>query len=99
MLAVSSTVPRGKDYCEWRPRAASQAVQLLEPSTAESTIHSLEFRKDAQAVVATFNMESDSGSTVGSLQCSFPQTQSPADITVGRWASIVGPAISLETPQ
>jgi hypothetical protein len=58
----------------------------------------LEFRKDAQSVVAVFGMESDSGSALGSLQCSFPFSQTPADITVARWLSIVGSSITLESP-
>jgi hypothetical protein len=98
MIATFTIAPRNKDYCQWRPRTAAQAGQLLDPSKAESTIHSLEFRKDPQAVVATFNMESDSGSNLGSLQCSFSQAQTPADIAVARWLSIAGSTISLETP-
>jgi len=72
--------------------------QLLETSSAESTIHSLEFRKDGQSVVAVFGLESDSGSVLGSLQCFFPQSQTPADVTVARWLSIVGSSIALESP-
>jgi hypothetical protein len=72
--------------------------QLLEASSAESTIHTLEFRKDPQSVVAVFGLESDSGSRFGSLQCFFPQSQTPADITVARWLSIVGSSIAIESP-
>ena len=98
MIANFTVAPRNKDYCQWRPRTPAQAGQLLDPSKAESTIHSLEFRKDPQAIVATFNMESDSGSNLGSLQCSFSQAQTPSAIAVARWLSIAGSTISLETP-
>lgn len=98
MLAPFTVAPRNKDYCIWRPRVPAQAGQLLEPSTADSTIPTLEFRKDAQGVFAVFDLESDSGSNLGSLQCSFAQSQSPSDVTVARWMSIVGSAIGLESP-
>ena len=97
MLASLTVVPRNKDYCAWRPRAQGAVGQLLEPSSAESTIHTLEFRKDAQSVVAVFGLESDSGAALGSLQCSFSQSQTPADVTVARWLSIVGSSIALES--
>jgi hypothetical protein len=98
MIANFTVAPRNKDYCQWRPRTPAQAGQLLDPSKAESIIHSLEFRKDPQAIVATFNIEGDSGSNLGSLQCSFSQVQTPAEIAVARWLSIAGSTISLETP-
>jgi hypothetical protein len=99
MVATYSVAPRNKDYCVWRPRAQASAVgQLLEASSADSTIHTLEFRKDAQGVVAVFGLESEAGSSLGLLQCSFSQSQTPADITVARWLSIAGSSISLESP-
>jgi hypothetical protein len=98
MIANFTVPPRNKDYCQWRPRNLAQGGQLLDPSKAESTVHTLEFRKDPQAIIATFNMESDSGASLGSLQCSFSQAQTPGDIAVARWISISGSTISLETP-
>jgi hypothetical protein len=98
MLANFTVAPRNKDYCAWRPRAQAAVGQLLEASSAESTIHTLEFRKDPQSVVAVFGLEGDSGSALGSLQCFFSQSQTPADVTVARWLSIVGSSIALESP-
>lgn len=98
MLAPFTVTPRNKDYCVWRPRVPAQAVQLLEPSTAESAISTLAFRKDVQGVIAVFDLESDSSSALGSLQCSFAQSQSPSDVAVARWMSIVGSTIALESP-
>jgi hypothetical protein len=98
ILTSYTVAPRNKDYCVWRPRAASRAGQLLEPSTAESTIQTLQFRKDAQSVVAAFDIEDDSAAALGVLQCAFPQSQTPADITVARWLSVVGSSVVLESP-
>jgi hypothetical protein len=34
--------------------------------------------------------------TVGTLQCFFPQSQTPADITLARWVSTVGKTLELD---
>jgi hypothetical protein len=60
--------------------------------------HSLEFRKDTSGISAKFAMQSESGPSLGTLDCLFAQVQTPADITVGQWQSIVGSTIELETP-
>lgn len=100
VLTSSSLVPpRNKDYCAWKPTAPGQVNQLLEASTADSTVHTLEFRKQSPAVVsAVFEMQNDAGQSLGTLQCFFQQAQTPADITVGRWTSIVNSSLSLEVP-
>lgn len=64
-----------------------------------SVLHSLEFRKQTQAgISAIFEMQSETGSVLGVLDCLFVQSQTPADITVSQWLSIVGSNIELETP-
>jgi hypothetical protein len=97
--ASNAILPRGKDYCLWKPGAAAPVNQLLDPSAADSIVQTLEFKKDAQASIsAVFELQSDSGRSLGMLQCSFQQTQTPADVTVARWASIAGSTIALEIP-
>ncbi|HEY2380626.1 MAG TPA: hypothetical protein VGK48_05530 [Terriglobia bacterium] len=96
-LPGSSLPPRNKDYCMWRPSAATLANKLLEPAPAP-TVQTMQFRKDPQGVVAVIEMDNDSGSAVGSLQCFFAQARTPADITVARWLSIVGSSVVLESP-
>jgi hypothetical protein len=81
----------------WRPSAATLANKLLEPAPAP-TVQTMQFRKDPQGVVAVIEMDNDSGSAVGSLQCFFAQARTPADITVARWLSIVGSSVVLESP-
>jgi hypothetical protein len=97
--ASTAVLPRGKDYCLWKPGVGGGVNQLLDPATADSTIQTLEFRKEAQSVIAAvFEIQNDSGRPLGVLQCSFQQTQTPAEVTAGRWASIAGSTIALETP-
>ena len=100
VLTSSSLVPpRNKDYCAWKPTAPGQVNQLLDASTADSTVHTLEFRKQSPSVVsAVFELQNDAGQSLGTLQCFFQQAQTPADITVGRWTSIVNSNLSLEVP-
>jgi hypothetical protein len=94
-----AVLPRGKDYCLWKPVTAATVNQLLDPTAAESIEQTLEFKKDSAAsITAVFEMRSDSGRSLGQLQCAFQQTQTPADVTVSRWASIAGSTIALETP-
>jgi len=92
--------PRNKDYCTWRPGARGGANQLLDTSNSDTVLHSLEFRKEARSATSTvFQMESDAGLALGVLQCFFPKTQTPEEITVGMWLSTVGSNIGLEKPE
>jgi hypothetical protein len=91
--------PRNKDYCAWSPRASGPANQLLDSSKSDSIIYSLEFKKEAQSgTSAIFGMEDDSGKSLGTLQCVFSKSVTPADITIGMWQSVVGSNVALETP-
>ena len=99
-LADGVTAPRNKDYCAWRPRVPAQVAQLLEASAADSIVHSVEFRKEGPSTVtASFEMQDDSDTAIAVLQCYFLQSQTPNDITVARWLTVVGPTIGLETPR
>ena len=98
-FASTSVVPRNKAYCSWRVGSRSQVMQLIQTSADASVIHSLEFRKQTQSgVSAIFEMQSDTGSVLGVLDCLFVQSQSPGDITMGQWQSIVGSNLELEIP-
>jgi hypothetical protein len=95
----TAVLPRGKDYCLWKPGAAATVNQLLDATAADSIVQTLEFKKESAATItAVFEMQSDSGRSLGVLQCAFQQTQTPADVSVARWASIAGSTISLEIP-
>ena len=97
MLSEFVSAPRNKEYCVWRPDVPAQAGLLLDKAAADSILYWLEFRKDRQsASSAVFEMESNTGVHLGALQCYFPQSQTPADVTVGRWLSIVGTHMALE---
>jgi hypothetical protein len=98
VAAGAAPSARNKDYCSWRARSTAEAPQLLDASKADSIIFSLGFRKEAQGTSATFEMQAESGASLGSLQCSFSKTQTPSDITVAMWESIVGQAVELQVP-
>ena len=94
---ISASVPvRGKEYCVWRPGLPAQVNQLLDAAN-ESFGFSLGFRKDLQSATSSiFEIQGDNGVIVATLQCFFPQSQTPADLTLTRWISIVGRNIELD---
>jgi hypothetical protein len=86
-----------KEYCVWRPGVPAQANQLLDAAATEGFGYSLEFRKDLQSATSSvFEIQGDNGFVVGTLQCYFPLSRTPADLTVSRWASIVGKQVELD---
>ena len=94
--AASKPTPN-KAYCAWRPASQSLAKQLLEKPDDGTAIYSLEFKKDRPSVIsALFDVQNENGRALGVLQCDFPQSQTPADVTVSRWISVVGKHIELE---
>jgi hypothetical protein len=94
------STPRSKDYCIWRPGASTQANQLLDSSKMDSVLQSLGYKKEAQSgTSAIFELQSDTGMALGTLQCFFLKGQTPADITAGMWQSIVGASVVLEVPR
>jgi hypothetical protein len=95
-FAGASVPARSKEYCVWRPGLPAQVHQLLDARN-ESFNYSLGFRKDLQSAISSiFEIQSDNGITVGTLQCFFPQSQTPADITLARWVSTVGKSVELD---
>jgi hypothetical protein len=98
LMAGSGPAPRNTDYCAWRPRSNSEAAQLLDASKGESNIYAIGFRKEVQSTSATVEIQAESGSTVGVLQCFFQKIQTPSDITVGMWRSAVGQTVTFEVP-
>ena len=87
--------PQRIESCAWQPVSSGQAERLL--TTESEVLYTLGFRKDASSGISvTFDVDSAAGGRIGMLQCSFPKSQTPADVTVGQWNSIVGPVIVIE---
>jgi hypothetical protein len=98
-FGAATVQPHTKDYCVWRPGEPAQANRLLDSSYSDSIVHSLEFRKEVRsATSAIVEMQSETGLALGALQCFFPKSQTPGDITAGMWLSIVGSSVGLEVP-
>jgi hypothetical protein len=95
---VATSLPaRNKEYCVWRAGLPAQVNQLLSAAASETFGYSLSFRKDLQSAMSSiFEIQGDNGIVAGTLQCYFPQSQTPADLTIGRWMSIVGKQIELD---
>ena len=96
-LVPTSPPARSKEYCAWRPSLSAQVRRLLDAAAIESFRYSLGFRKDLQSATSSiFEIQDNGGAVVATLQCYFPQSQTPADFTIGRWLSIVGKQIELD---
>lgn len=96
---VAASAPRNKEYCVWRPGLPNQVNRLIENGTGDLVLYSLAFRKELQAAATVvFEMENEMGFLLGTLECYFPQNQTPADVAVERWVSIVGRNIELDVP-
>jgi hypothetical protein len=97
LLNSTSPPARNKEYCVWRPGLPAQVNRLLDTAAKESFGYSLGFRKDLQSATSSiFEIQTEGGAVVATLQCYFPQSQTPADLTIGRWLSIVGKHIELD---
>ena len=76
------------------------AAHLLEKTAADDVVYSAEFRKTLQSVsTVKFEMQDDTGLSLGTLECFFPQNQTPADVTVSHLVSIAGTHVELEVPR
>jgi hypothetical protein len=94
-FAVGSTPSRTRDNCVWQPVAPTQANRLLAGIEGE-TLFTLGFQKrGSSGISVSFDADGSAG-RIGSLQCYFPQSQTPADVTVRQWNAIVGSNIVLE---
>lgn len=89
--AVAGSRPdKTREYCSWTP---DKTPTINGPQT----VFWLTFRKNIQSVTsAVFDMENSGGTHLGSLECFFPKAQTPSDITVERFESIVGPHLRIE---
>ena len=89
---ATATPGLDREYCVWRPGAPGKA--------GDDVLYTLAFRKEVQsAISAVFEMENSAAVRLGTLQCYFPTSQTPADVSVSRWLSIVGTRIALEVRQ
>src|SRR5262249_24546037 len=96
LTAGSSPLRRQANWV-WQPVSASQADRFLAKASGLETLYTLGFQKQASSGVSvSFDMEGSDSGRIGSLQCYFPKTQTPADVTVGQWNSIVGSNIVIE---
>src|SRR5262245_4966767 len=98
-LVIGSAPLRTRENCVWQPVSATQGDLHLARSLGLETLYTRGFQKQASSGISvSFDMESSSG-RIGGLQCYFPQIQTPADVTVGQWNSIVGSNIVIEAHQ
>lgn len=94
-FTVGSAPSRTKDTCVWQSVASTQTNRLLALIDGEN-LFTLGFQKRASAGIAvSFDVDGGNG-RIGSLQCYFPQSQTPADVTVSQWNAIVGSSIAIE---
>jgi hypothetical protein len=99
-LSAGSAPLRTQENCVWRPVSATLADRLLARVPGLETLYTLGFQKQASSGISlSFDMESSGSGRIGSLQCYFPHSQTPADVTVGQWNSIVGSNIVIEARQ
>jgi len=99
-LTAGSALLRTKGNCVWQPVSATQADRLLAGTPGFETLYTLGFQKQVSSGISvSFDMDSSGSGRIGSLQCYFPQSQTPADVTVGQWNSIVGSNVVIEARQ
>ena len=92
---VSARPPDGADYCMWLPGTASDAIHLLSEERVEYAITAHD--RDGQSSTSIiFNLNTSSGTHMGTLQCNFLRASSAASIDFQRWTSVVGDHLSLE---
>jgi hypothetical protein len=99
MSALRSALPpEGVDCCIWQPEDPNLAENLLLDSDDGTTLYSLEVpaRSDQSEPSIVISLKTRGGNRIGRLQCYFPRSDSAADISVGRWISVVGGHLSLE---
>src|SRR5262249_8258526 len=72
-------------------RLGSQTPSTLELRTIyiRMSTYSLGLRKDLQSTTSSVFEIQDNGVVIATLRCYFAQSQTPADLTIGRWLSIV----------
>jgi hypothetical protein len=95
----TTNMPPGKDYCEWRPEAAEAVKRLLNNELDLEITYSMNaYDKNSFAPASiVFNMNTNAGVRLGTLQCVFPGVDSAAQVPFDRWVAIVGGHIALES--
>ncbi len=90
--------PEGVDCCVWQSEDPSLAEDLLMNPDGATVLYSLEVpAKGSQpGPTIVIAIKTRAGIRVGRLRCYFPSSESAADISVGRWISVVGGHITLE---
>ena len=79
-----------RENCTWKPVATNGIVD-------DSVLYSMSFKKDARGPsTVVFELENSEGKPIATLECGFPASPTPADITVGRWLTVVGKHVTLE---
>ncbi len=94
----SSRPQEGADYCIWRPEAADVVDGLLVNPPDEGTVYSMAAHNGSGPAPATivFSIKTPGGVPLGSLECSFPRTESASSVTFDRWISVVGGHLMLD---
>jgi hypothetical protein len=96
-FTAGSAPTRPPGNCVWRPVSAIQAERLLNKLPDGETLFTLGFQKrSSSGISVSFDIDSSGNGPVGNLQCYLPQSQTPTDVTVGHWSSIVGSNIVIE---
>jgi hypothetical protein len=89
-LVTASLPSLDREYCAWRPGPIARFDQ-------DSAIFSLGFSKGLKSVTsAIFSIEDLTGARIGSLECRFPRSETPSDITIQQWQSVVGRHLAIE---
>jgi hypothetical protein len=94
-LEASNATP-GADYCMWLPGASS--VRTLFSMDDDSLVYTLTPRdQDNQTATSlTFDVNTRSGTHLGTLKCVFPHVTSATSVAYGRWTAVVGDLLKLE---
>lgn len=94
----SARPPEGIDYCTWRPDDPKLVEGLLADPPEANILYFLDaVEKSSQSATSVIiGMKTREGIRIGKLQCYFPHSESPADITFDRWVSVVGGHLALE---
>jgi hypothetical protein len=94
----SVKLPEGADYCAWRPLATDLLGLLLTNEPESGVLYSVEGgdKSSVGGASIVFDMKTQVGNRIGTLQCFFPRAGSAASIDFDRWVSIVGGHLTLE---
>ena len=95
-VAESETPDRNKQSCFWRPTRLDEIRDVLNDDAANSVIYVLRFTRNSRSpLTAIFEVENEARQSMATLQCYFPTSTAPTDITVADWLSIVGPHVKI----